>query len=130
MSTKKKIKTGIITALVLVLVIVMINVMQIPEVIRCERLTAKYGHEFENPTLYDSEWVVQIEDFKVLSYTPQSAEVYYICLTEGNYKIGIITNYSMTEKNKWTIYESRQIWTESGTLDGVVMPYWWHNIPS
>lgn len=135
MSTKKKIKTGIITALVLALVIVMINVMQIPEVIRCERLTAKYGHIFEDPKLYRQHWFIG-DDFelKVLEYSSQHAVVYYInnigTLSEGGYeyKAGTEVEFRKNYNDEWVCINGVTRWSEMGTADGIVMPYWWHSI--
>ena len=137
MTTKKKITTGIIIAILLIsaFIIAMINIMQIPAVIRCEKLTKEYGHIFEDPKLYTQYWRIS-DDFelKVLEYSTQEARVYYICndgtIFDGGteFHSGSVVNYRKNNNDEWVCVNAGTVWSEMGTADGIVMPYWWHSI--
>ena len=50
MTTKKKIKPGIITVIIIILLVFVINLLQIPGVIRCEMLTVREIFTLPNGT--------------------------------------------------------------------------------
>ena len=108
-----------------------INFLQIPEVIRCEILTAKYGHEFENPELLeDAPWTSEPISLKVIHYDDHMAKIYYICESwnpdNSIYvpeKVSSRVIYERQTDGKWVL--KQDIATPQGR---VVMPYWWHNV--
>ena len=133
----KGIKTLIAICMVfhMLFIVGIINFLQTPEVIRCEILTAKYGHEFEDPELFkDAPWIRNRNiELKVLVYNQNYAEVYYIydALEEDdeNYdpkyplritSVAILWRHSDVN---WKI--TNDIATVQGNI---VMPYWWHNV--
>lgn len=127
---KKKTKKVILITLIIAFIILTINVLQIPEIIECERLTKEYAHEFKKGV---SEcWNGEVSYIKVISYTPTEADVYYIGEDAYSaYSCGKLAKFIKNQPgDDWTIKEDFEVWTTGGgTLHGVVMPYWWHDFP-
>ncbi len=124
----KKIKLLVALCIVfnLLLVVGIVNFLQIPEVIRCEILTAKYGHEFENAEVKYIETIGEIDYIKVLEYTPNRARVYYVSRDkyEGNVaKFSKINGKWQSELNLPNV-----MWLRDGRAANIVQPYWWHCI--
>ena len=126
MSTKRKIITGIIIAIVITIsfIVLMINVLQIPEVIRCEKLTEEYGPEFNAFVKDENGWI--IKELKVLGYENSEATVYCVWCTPGEYLMGSVNIYRRISGEEWSFVNEQVVWSNEGTIDGVVMPYWWH----
>ena len=133
--SEKLIKKIIFYSIVIGFIIFMVNIAQIPELIGCEILTAKHGHEFEDPKLFkDTPWIRNRNiELKVLTYDKNYAEVYYIydALEEND------ENYD--PKYPWRITSVAILWRQAdgnwkitndiATGQGnIVMPYWWHNV--
>ena len=108
-----------------VILVIIFIVWGIP-MIKCEYLTAKYGHEFdltaipeEDPMLSEPDW------FRILSYNDKYTEIYYI--SEG-FRLGSILSFKKVH-GEWK-YDSpaNTIWTAlGGNADNDVWPYFWHN---
>ena len=127
MLTKKNLKKIIIFTLIIAFVVLMINVLQIPKLIECEKLTSKYGHEFTDPDVYEtSVWITDVNFVKVLEYSKFKATVYYV---QGDFDYGSIADLVRRKGEKWRVVYDGIVWSAHGNADGVVMPYWWHNIP-
>ncbi len=137
----KKTKRTIIIALVIIEIlaisIFLINLLQIPEIIECERLTKLYGEQFENPDMYpeDSAWTHDILDVKVLEYTPEQARVYCIC-NNGYYgqeklEYGTIVTFEKDTSQNWLFARDMVAWSDSGNgnmAENIVPPYWYHQL--
>ena len=132
---KKIIKKIVIWVFVVAFIILMINVTQIPEVIECEILTKKYGHEFDDPELFrDTPWIINRNlELKVLARSRNYAEVYYIwdVLEEDDerydpkypWRTTSVAILHRQSDGNWKI--TQDIKTPHGKI---VMPYWWHNV--
>ncbi len=94
--------------------------------IKCEYLTARYGHEFnlEEPCEQNS-LIPKTQSFKVMSYGKESAELY--CIGE-NFSMGNLLTFKKTD-GKWTYDRWKEcVWTAlGGSADNAVWPYFWHN---
>ncbi len=111
--------------LISVILVIIFIVWGIP-MIKCEYLTARYGHEFdlaaipeENSMLSEPDW------FRILSYNDEYTEIYYI--SEG-FRLGSILSFKKVN-GEWK-YDSpaNTIWTAlGGSADNDVWPYFWHN---
>ena len=134
MTTKQKFKRTIIIALIIAFIILSINVLQIPEIIECERLTKKYSHEFDEPWKYWQyyDFTQEISTLKVLEYSPTEAAVFYI--TKGKNITGgesaDIIVYERTADNSWKVKYEHHLWGGGGNLCENAMPYWWYNFPA
>lgn len=132
MIPKEKVKRFIKIFLIVTFIILTINVLQIPKLIKCEILTAKYGHEFADSELYEqSSWIRNVEKLKVLKYDETDATVYYICINgtfhNGQaHKGGDIASFRRNSSGEWEFVKESTVWSETGTADGYVKPYWWH----
>ena len=131
MKIKKKTKKVILITLVIAFIILSINVLQIPEILECERLTKKYSHEFDEPWKYWQyyDFTQEISTLKVLEYSPTEAAVFYI--VKGKNIIGgesaDIIVYERTADNSWKVKYERRMWGGGGNISESPMPYWMYN---
>ena len=89
--------------------------------LRCEILTNQYHDEFSEA--YKSNTMIgNVEYFKVLSCDGETADVYYI--SEGGANV---LNFELQD-GVWAETHWDTVWSRSGSADGIVWPYWWHNI--
>ncbi len=126
MSTKKKITTGIIISIAMAFIVLLVNVLQIPEVIECEILTAKYGHEFENADVKYIETIGEIDFIKVLEYTPNRARVYYVSRDKYEGNVAYFAKVNGRWQSELNLPNIK--WLRDGRAANVVQPYWWHCI--
>lgn len=108
-----------------VILVIIFIVWGIP-MLKCEYLTARYGHEFDLEEPYKQNSLIpKTQSFKVMSYGKESAKLY--CIGE-NYSIGNVLFFKKTD-GKWTYDKWGEcIWTAlGGNADNYVWPYFWHN---
>ncbi len=84
---------------------------------KAEYLTLKYGYEFEN-LQRQTNMLSEVRYYKVLSYSDEVAEVFYVSDT------GDLITFKKSEENIWTYTEWKTIWSNSGSADGFVWPYY------
>lgn len=113
---KKKILITVIAAAA-----VMIAVW-IGSLIKCEILTDKYYNEFSGAYRQNTMLADEIEYFKVLSCSENSAEVYYVA--EGKSSADLLT--FAKQDDEWVQTDWETVWSSSGSASGAVFPYWWH----
>ncbi len=149
MPRKIKILIAICIVFNLLLVVCIVNFLLIPEVIRCEILTAKYGHEFEDPELFkDAQWIANRNiKLKVLEYDRNRALIYYtydvpqedsslVFYIYGApdeehieysyncvYRASAKAVYCRQANCEWKL--SKDVATPQGKN---VKPYWWHKV--
>ena len=86
---------------------------------KCEILTTMYGHHF-------SDGYYRILDdiafFKVIGYSDSNATVYYV---NKNKTAGVSVNFT-SDNGEWTYDSWDAVWSEGGTADDILFPYWWH----
>lgn len=94
--------------------------------LKCEYLTARYGHEFDLEEPYKQNSLIpKTQSFKVMSYGKELAELY--CIGD-NYSMGNLLIFKKAD-GKWTYYKLGEcVWTAlGGNADNDVWPYFWHN---
>lgn len=94
--------------------------------IKCEYLTARYGHEFDLEEPYKQNSLIsKTQSFKVMSYGKERAELY--CIGE-NYSAGNVLIFKKTD-GKWIYDQWKEcVWTAmGGNADNYIWPYFWHN---
>ena len=132
--TKRNIIIALIIAEIFAVSVFLINLLQIPEIVECERLTKKHGHEFTDPwNRIESCWRdCDVTTLIVLKYTSTEADVFYV--TTGDIipggELGDIITYERNPGEPWKIKNIWRIWGGGGTICGNVMPYWWYNFPA
>ena len=110
MSAKKKIGIALVSVIALFLLFWLGNVLY------CEALTAKYGDEFEDASR-DVAQIMQFDDWKVLRYTEDYAEVYYY--SDGG---GCVISYRI-ENGMWQEQDWVAAWSDTGSADDLIWPY-------
>ncbi len=108
-----------------VILVIIFIVWGIP-MLKCEYLTARYGHEFDLEEPYKQNSLIpKTQSFKVMSYGEELAELY--CIGE-NYSVGNVLIFKKTD-GKWTYDKWGEcVWTAlGGNADNDVWPYFWHN---
>lgn len=94
----------------------------IGSLIKCEILTDRYYNEFSGEYRQNTMLADEIEYFKVLSYSENNAEVYYV--SEGKSSANLL---NFTKQNdEWVQTDWETVWSSSGSASGAVFPYWWH----
>lgn len=83
----------------------------------CEYLTARWGEQFRYGW-QEVSLLAQPDRWKVLSYTPTSARVYY-----ANDGVGTIFTFNRDGEGPWTLGSWDTAWSSSGSMDGFVWPY-------
>lgn len=92
--------------------------------IKCEILTDKYYSEFSGAYRQNTMLADEIEYFKVLDCSENSAEVFYV--SEGKSSANLL---NFTKQNdEWVQTDWETVWSSSGSASGAVFPYWWHFI--
>ena len=79
----------------------------------------KLGLRFENEYKQCTMMPLEIDHYKVMSYSKNYAEVYYVtadCVS------GNILRFSK-EENKWVMTSWDTIWSKYGSADGFIWPY-------
>lgn len=91
---------------------------------KCEILTYLHGHEFSE--IYNENAMLgEIEYFRVLKYSSDFAEVYYV----GKDHCGGDILTFVKENKKWKYSGWETVWSGSGgSASEVIWPYWWHFI--
>lgn len=92
---------------------------------KCEVLTALHGDEFLN-AYKESDIVGEIEYFKILNYSRDHAEIYFVGKGNSIAEILAFRKY----KGEWK-YDNwyRTVWSAlGGSASEVIWPYWWHFI--
>lgn len=108
--------------IIILVVGVFLNVWII-SLVKCDVLTIMHGKEFE--TVYrDDTMLSEIDYLKILSYSKNSAKVYYV---SENRTGGDILTFKLVD-GKWTKCEWRTVWSTTGSASEVIWPYWWHFI--
>ena len=85
--------------------------------IKAELLTFKYGNEFENMEL-QTNMLTKSEYYKVISYCNETAEVFYV---SGS---GDLLTFKKDKSGNWKLSEWKTIWSDSGSADGFMWPYY------
>ena len=112
MKTVKRVILGILAACVLFWCISMA---------KCEWLTHTHGSEFAEG-YQQTHMINGIESLKVLNYTSDHAEVYYISTAWANANVVSFQNID----GIWTMDSWRTVWSNSGSADDTIWPYFWH----
>lgn len=92
--------------------------------LKCEVLTFRFGEDFK--TIYKENTMLgDIDYFKVLEYSDETARVYYVSKNKSGGDILIFEkrNGNWTFSGQW-----ETIWSDTGSASNVVWPYWWHFI--
>ena len=111
-----------IKIIIILVVGVFLNVWII-SLVKCDVLTVMHGKEFE--TVYrDDTMLSEIDYLKILSYSKNSAKVYYV---SENRTGGDVLTFKLVN-GKWTKCEWRTVWSTTGSASEVIWPYWWHFI--
>ena len=85
-----------------------------------EFLTWHYGKEFIG--LHKSSNMVDNVDYlKVISYSENSACIYYVGSS------GDVFTFTKNN-NEWEMLTWNTIWSKTGSADGFIYPYFWHSI--
>lgn len=110
----------VISVIILVPVIIWLS-----SLLKCEVLTKKYYSDFsetykQNSMLSD----VEMEYFKVLSVSDETADVYYI---EKDMTAGIVLTFEK-QNGSWVETNWHTVWAVSGSASETIYPYWWHFI--
>lgn len=110
---KKILIRTFIVALILFLVVWGVSIL------KCEILTSKYGNQFE--VVYQENTMIgNIEYLKVLNYTSDTAQVYFV---SENRTGGNILSFSK-QNGKWKYDKwERTVWSKTGSADGFIWPY-------
>ncbi len=88
--------------------------------VRVEILTLQHKSEFSK--LYNTNGLItEIEYFKVMNYSKQSAKVYYV--TSGK-KAGFLYNYIKSNEEEWQLESWDVVWSSSGSADNFIWPYY------
>ncbi len=87
--------------------------------IYCEYLTLVYGDEFKEEYKQCSMLPLEIDHYKVMRYSKNYAEVYYV--TEDCISGNILKFYK--ENNEWIMTSWNTVWSKHGSADGFIWPY-------
>lgn len=92
--------------------------------IKCEIITKQHYDEFsqayrQNTMINQAE----IDFFKVLDCSENSAEVYYV----SRDSFGCVLNFEKSG-DEWLQSSWSTVWSSTGSASGAVFPYWWHFI--
>ena len=89
-------------------------------VLKCERLTDMYAHEFSDAR-EETNLLSECETFKILEYTESYAVGYYITIGSGSGN----KLYFERENGQdvWNLSHWETIWSTSGSADGFLWPY-------
>ena len=131
MINKINLKKAVKITISVLAIVLLLYFLQIPQAIRCEILTAKYGHIFEDPKVYKTcSGIGDNFDLKVLEYSPQHTLVYYVGKyidEDGDeFNDGTVVRYRVNYGGNWVCMSENTVWSETGSAEGTVMPYWWH----
>ncbi|MBE7021178.1 MAG: hypothetical protein E7411_07080 [Ruminococcaceae bacterium] len=87
-------------------------------ILKCEILTYLYGEQFAQ--MYREYTMIDdIDYFKVLNYSKDSARVYYVGLERSS---GSVLRFCK-ENGNWRNRGWNVIWSTSGSADGFMWPY-------
>jgi len=94
--------------------------------IRCDMLTLLHGDLFRD-RYRETMMLGDLENFRVLSYTEDSAEVYYVnCHPDRvnfpNNRCGNILRF-VKRDGAWVLVSWGAVWASMGSADGFVWPY-------
>lgn len=106
---------AISNALVIILVIVWIV-----SIGKCENLTRKYGHEFEEAKT-QTNMLDECKTFKVLEYSDTYAVGYYV--TVGRTGGAKLYFERANSQEAWQLSTWEAVWSKHGSADGVMWPY-------
>ena len=101
--------------IIIVFVIVLVFMVFFPY-LKAEYLTHRYGEEFEGLEI-QTKMLKQSRYYKVLSYSNDRAEVFYISDT------GDIISFEKVNDH-WNIADWKTIWAKSGSADSFYWPYY------
>ncbi|MBE7052210.1 MAG: hypothetical protein E7395_06545 [Ruminococcaceae bacterium] len=87
-------------------------------ILKCEILTSKYGSQFEL-IHQENTMIGNIEYLKVLNYTRDTAQVYYV--SENRSAGNILMFYK--DNDNWCCDSWNTVWSKTGSADGFVWPY-------
>ncbi|MBE7026353.1 MAG: hypothetical protein E7410_02125 [Ruminococcaceae bacterium] len=93
--------------------------------LKCEYLTARYGHEFDlSQVPEENSMLGKVEWFKILSYNDDIAQIYYI---DEDFSTGNILTFKKVS-GEWKYDSWDTLWTaRGGNADENVWPYFWHS---
>lgn len=92
-------------------------VFWIGSIVNCEILTRQHGSEFDG--LWQDTMLIDPEYWKVLSYSDESASVYFVA-PEG--KGGTVLHFQRNG-NDWILFEWGPNWSKTGSADDIIWPY-------
>lgn len=121
-------KLRFLKCLILIILTVFI-ILWVSCIVRCEILTLIYGDEIIDKYKNKDEinyWIDGYDWAKIISYSEDSAVVYYI---NGNSvsKIGSIVQYVKNDELWLPKYDYVEtLWSTSGNASDIVWPYWHH----
>lgn len=114
-TTKTKIKW--------VLIITIILLWLVP-LVKNEVLTVLYGSQFEGRQA-ETGLIGEVEYLKVITYTKDKAEVYYVA---EEYSSGNVLIFRKNRNGQWDFDGWKTIWSSSGSASETLWPYFWHII--
>lgn len=90
----------------------------------CEYNTYKYADMFKSVKIHDigGEGYLNDGKLKVLKYTADSAEIYYVFTGDLN-SSGNIYHFKSDEMNQWIFDGYETVWSKTGSADGFIWPY-------
>ena len=103
--------------LILVICVLCVIVLIFPY-ITAEFLTFKYGSEFNN-LQQQTNILIDVEYYKVISYSNETAKVFYVSSSSGN-----LLTFEKDSKGNWKYSEWKTIWSNSGSADEFMWPYY------
>lgn len=118
----------IVFIILIVVFIVLCLVFEIPKLLYCEINTFLYVKEFDDPELFcdGTELSQNVDEIKVLSYSDDFAQVYYLT---DNYQNAGVFDYKKID-GKWQYTFGYYPWTDDGLTSNADDPsaYWWFSI--
>lgn len=87
---------------------------------KVEILTIQHMEEFNN--LYKVNSILnEIEYMKIMNYSKQSAEVYYVAKDK---KAGLLYKFIKEDDDAWRLTQWDAIWSKSGSADNFIWSYY------
>ena len=108
---------------ILMIIAISFMLIWIFSLIKCEVLTYKYHDDFEY-AYQENDMLGNMEYFKVLSVSKDTARVYYVSENMSSAHVLYFENID----RQWKEVEWHTVWAKSGSASGVIFPYWWHFI--
>ena len=95
-------------------------VVWIFSIARCETLTRKYGHEFEEAKT-QANMLPECKTFKVLEYSDTYAVGYYVTVERA---AGAKLYFERANSQEaWQLSTWEAVWSKHGSAEGIMWPY-------